>query len=442
MRFFALIIAILASVSTAHAQTGVGQLPARNVVGNPTGSPAPPTAFPIFSTANAWTQPQSIIVPPITSAANDLLTSSAPLYARKTVQFGTPGGASTGIFAAIYADNVIGEGTWSSQVGVIGNVINSNTQHSQPASTASAVGTYGVGVCAVAACSSTWGGVMAAYDLSGQTPAINPLIGLEVDNYAHGPGGGIRVGLQIVADTPDHMGTLNSLDSGILFSGSGAASTGQFVNLINGGTAKTTHGVDLGAMTITGNAWISPGSFIDNIGNATFRVITVNNGINVNGQAAFGGLTANSILLLASSANVAPSGDSVVVRSSSIQLQNALATSTYAVLTPSLITLGDGAPTHLATAQTTPPALTSCGTGSPTITGTDTAGIVTMGTTASGCIITFNVAYNAAPFCVVTWIATPLASQSYVTSASAITLTQTATTGNAVQYHCIARNGG
>ena len=101
-----------------------------------------------------------------------------------------------------------------------------------------------------------------------------------------------------------------------------------------------------------------------------------------------------------------------------------------------------GAPSHLGTAQTTAPALTSCGTGTPTIAGTDTAGIVTMGTSATGCVITFNRAYAAAPYCVVSWIATPLASQSYVTAAGSITLTQTSTSSNVAQYFCIAQAGG
>lgn len=89
----------------------------------------------------------------------------------------------------------------------------------------------------------------------------------------------------------------------------------------------------------------------------------------------------------------------------------------------------------------TAPALTSCGT-TPAITGTDVAGAVTMGTTATGCVITFNVPYVAAPHCVVTWIATPLASQSYATSATAITLTQTSTSNNQIRYVCAAQPGG
>lgn len=97
---------------------------------------------------------------------------------------------------------------------------------------------------------------------------------------------------------------------------------------------------------------------------------------------------------------------------------------------------------RLTQGTTTAPALTSCGT-TPAIVGTDLAGIVTMGTgSPTGCVITFNSAYAVAPACVVTWIATPLASQSYVTAAASITLTQTATSSNKVQYVCVGQAGG
>lgn len=87
--------------------------------------------------------------------------------------------------------------------------------------------------------------------------------------------------------------------------------------------------------------------------------------------------------------------------------------------------------------STTAPALTTCGT-SPAIVGTDLAGTVTMGTgSPTGCVITFNAAKSSAPHCVVTWIATPLASQSYATSTTAITLTQTGTSSNVVKYVCV-----
>jgi hypothetical protein len=177
--------------------------------------------------------------------------------------------------------------------------------------------------------------------------------------------------------------------------------------------------------------------------------VALNNTLTMNGNTVFGGSAANSILFLESTSNGSPSGDILVVRGSLIDFQNLTGATTYLSFTSALANIqttlmefGGGSPTHIAATQTTPPAVTSCGTGSPSISGTDTAGIVTMGTSAAGCTITFNVAYSAAPYCVVTWIATPLASQSYVTSASAITLTQTATSGNKAQYHCIAQSGG
>lgn len=91
---------------------------------------------------------------------------------------------------------------------------------------------------------------------------------------------------------------------------------------------------------------------------------------------------------------------------------------------------------RLFTSAPTAPVLTSCGT-SPTIVGNDMAGTVTMGTSATGCVITFARAWVTAPFCVVTWIATPLASQSYTTSTTAITLTQTSTSNNVAKYICV-----
>jgi hypothetical protein len=96
---------------------------------------------------------------------------------------------------------------------------------------------------------------------------------------------------------------------------------------------------------------------------------------------------------------------------------------------------------HVASSGTAP-ALTSCGSGSPAIVGDDKDGQVTMGTSATGCTITFNTAYTSAPLCTVSWQATPLASQSYAVSTTALTLTQTSTSGNKVNYHCAAQSGG
>jgi hypothetical protein len=87
------------------------------------------------------------------------------------------------------------------------------------------------------------------------------------------------------------------------------------------------------------------------------------------------------------------------------------------------------------------PALTSCGT-SPTIEGSDLSGTVTMGTgSPTGCVITFNAAYANAPRCSVTWRVN-IASMQYAVSTTAITLTQTGTSSNVVDYICTARSGG
>jgi hypothetical protein len=96
---------------------------------------------------------------------------------------------------------------------------------------------------------------------------------------------------------------------------------------------------------------------------------------------------------------------------------------------------------HVA-AGSSSPVLTACGT-SPTILGDDKDGQVTMGTASpTGCVITFASAYTGNPaLCTVTWQAN-LASQSYAVTNTAITLTQTATSSNKVNYHCAAQNGG
>lgn len=88
----------------------------------------------------------------------------------------------------------------------------------------------------------------------------------------------------------------------------------------------------------------------------------------------------------------------------------------------------------------TAPTVTSCG-GDPTIAGSDTAGLVTVGATPStGCVITFTRAYGAAPACLVTWASGPLASMSWTVSTTAITVTQTSTASNRLQYICIGKS--
>ena len=95
---------------------------------------------------------------------------------------------------------------------------------------------------------------------------------------------------------------------------------------------------------------------------------------------------------------------------------------------------------HLADTGSTP-AVSSCGT-SPAISGTDIAGLVTMGTgTPTGCTITFATAYSSTPYCIVTW-QTNIASMQYTISTTAITLVQTGTSSNKVNYICRGQSGG
>lgn len=114
------------------------------------------------------------------------------------------------------------------------------------------------------------------------------------------------------------------------------------------------------------------------------------------------------------------------------------AQSVYATLTQLRAFILGGASGHSGT-----PALTSCGT-SPAISGTDSAGTVTMGTgSPTGCVITFALAYAAAPYCVVTsQTAYGTTALAYSVTATAITTVQSAVSSNLVNYNCIARAGG
>jgi hypothetical protein len=87
------------------------------------------------------------------------------------------------------------------------------------------------------------------------------------------------------------------------------------------------------------------------------------------------------------------------------------------------------------------PALTACGT-SPGVVGSDVAGTVTMGTSSpAGCVITFAQPYVAAPICNVSWRGN-LAAMGYTTAPASLTLTQTPTSSNKVDYACWAQAGG
>lgn len=102
-----------------------------------------------------------------------------------------------------------------------------------------------------------------------------------------------------------------------------------------------------------------------------------------------------------------------------------------------------GVTKHFAGSSASVPVVTACGTTPTLAAGSgDFSGTITMGTTATGCVLTFGTPFTVAPSCNVTWRATPLASQSYTNSATALTLTQTSTSSNLVDYTCYAKSGG
>lgn len=78
-------------------------------------------------------------------------------------------------------------------------------------------------------------------------------------------------------------------------------------------------------------------------------------------------------------------------------------------------------PNKILSTRTTTPVLSSCGT-SPSILGNDTVGKLTTGSAATTCTITFSVAYNVAPACILQ--TQGAATQpTYTTSTTAITVT-------------------
>ena len=96
------------------------------------------------------------------------------------------------------------------------------------------------------------------------------------------------------------------------------------------------------------------------------------------------------------------------------------------------------------TAVNKAPALTACITGgTPTLVGTDFAGTINAGSTAStSCVVTFGKAFTTAPNCVVAWASGPLAAMSWITSTTALTITQTSNASSVINYICTSVNYG
>lgn len=233
-----------------------------------------------------------IVTATITTAANDVGNLSAGegiLSATKYTNYSVAG-LQPGVASGLFGGNEVNNGVWGNQAGVYGIIVNHNSQHSQPGSTASAVGVYGVGTCVVTACSATWGGLSAAYDTSGQTSATNPLVGFEVDNYAHGDGTTNRLGLHIDARTPDGASSANGVQDAIRISSGGTAAGGGYfgsgINM-NFGYYQNAIVMNLAHFAClpanpgcTLYAWLSPSASLDSSGDwsaTTFVATPVTN---------------------------------------------------------------------------------------------------------------------------------------------------------------------
>lgn len=93
-------------------------------------------------------------------------------------------------------------------------------------------------------------------------------------------------------------------------------------------------------------------------------------------------------------------------------------------------------PGHILTTGPGTPVLTGCGGGTPAIVGTDTSGTVTEGTSAIGCVLTFNRAYLATPYCLISWQSTPPTTQTRTPATTGITLIHTSQSSIAFDYLC------
>jgi len=272
-------------------------------------------------------------------------------------------------------------------------------------------------------------------------------------NFTDSIGIGSNAGLNLTSGSGIFIGTnagvYQKSASGIYigaYSGGNHAGTGVGKNVVIGNSAMNGAGSSntstAALMTIIGDG---AGASIN--GAANYSVLI--------GQGAGSGITsgANNVMIGASAGSTTTTGtDNIIIATrgattgsagtgDTLRLQGNSSTATLLctgtnTATPSC-TFAGSVTTPRVSASGTAPALTSCGT-SPTISGGDMAGTVTMGTGApTGCVITFAVAYSSAPHCVVTWRATPLATQSYAVSTTAITLTQVATSSNVVDYVCV-----
>jgi hypothetical protein len=251
--------------SQLNASIPAGALPGLSPTITPLGGPfsSPTFGLNLPNSSQPW-----IVQAPATSIAND-----NPAGVMEVIKNTAYSGAASGNVPAFSAVNVIGNGVQGGQSGGLFTAFNLNTTGTG----ADAIGVTGVATCGVINCTLTQGGAIAGYDISGQINPTKQLIGLEVDNNAHGTDSlGKRIGILLAANTSNGAGVANQVGHGILFFGAGTAiGQGYFVNLIDGGIATTSNGIVLAGVNFLGTiAYNSPGFLVDNVGNLTAQIFT------------------------------------------------------------------------------------------------------------------------------------------------------------------------
>lgn len=209
--------------------------------------------------------------------------------------------------------------------------------------------------------------------------------------------------------------------TGVPFAGTGTTSTGLL--LMGSGAASTTLSTS-GTFIEINSASGSTASFLDfAVNGSATHALVVSSGGNLVAQ---GNVQASGFVSIGASGVLSWTGRGRLssTNSTSVNVQD-VSNNVFTTISNTGITF-----------FSTIPVVT--GTGSPTIvTGSsDTAGEVTAGASATSVIISFSATKTNAPFCVVT-SQTQLAAFAYTISTTAITITQTATSGNKINYHCM-----
>lgn len=166
----------------------------------------------------------------------------------------------------------INNGSIGNSIGSLGYAANSNRMASQPIGVASAIGAEGIGICLVANCSATWGGLHAVYDTGNLSNPPNPTIGQEVDLYAQGTDSSQnRVGWQLSLTKYPAGGAALTVGTGMLIGGNATVNN----LIVTGASLAVVNGINFTATTFTGAPISTPGFIVGALGDVTTRTTKV-----------------------------------------------------------------------------------------------------------------------------------------------------------------------